>query len=87
MSDEELINFIASSSYKIIDDVSWESEEMKCRWERLVLDYMENLDKDAVHEVLNRPLWEIAKIMTPSIDEDEQQAEIAARTVEAVLKF
>ena len=87
MSDEDLVNFIASSSYKITEDVTWESEEVKNRWERLVLNYMENLDKDTAEEVLNRPLWEIAKFMIPTIDEDEQQAEMAARTVEAVLKF
>lgn len=70
MSDEELIKFLALSSYKKKEDVNWESEEVENRWELMVENFIENFDDDLADEILNYPLQEIAKVMIPDIEED-----------------
>ena len=87
MGDEEIVTAIASSSCESVNDVHWEAMDVRKRWEEMVDALVAHMDQDEMDDTLNRPLWEIAKIMLPGDENDEVQAELAARTVEAVFKF
>mmetsp|Transcript_17146 Transcript_17146/g.25590 ORF Transcript_17146/g.25590 Transcript_17146/m.25590 type:complete len:455 (-) Transcript_17146:3260-4624(-) len=89
--DQTLITFIASSSYYTKAHVDWASIRYPCgsaeeRWDELLDTFVENIGDDDIYD---RPIWEIARLMLSRDDNDDkvEQAEIAARTVEAVFRL
>jgi hypothetical protein len=93
--DSNLINALASSTYVKSDDVEWNkisypsgAKHAKERWDFLLDQYLEKLDLDdsEIDEFCDLPVWEIARFMV-GVVKDEEQAEIAARTVEAVFSL
>lgn len=86
MTDEDMIRTIASSTSCLsIDDLMWENNTVQKRWENIVNDFLENIDnEEEKDDIMNQPMWEIAKCIYQN---EEEQAEIAARTVEAVFTF
>lgn len=88
--DRQLVHSLATSSYARETDVIWTSMnypigDAKERWNLLLEKWIEDfaLDED---EVYDRPIWEVAKeMLNEGIEEvDDEEALMAARTVEAV---
>ena len=98
--DRQLLHSLATSSYARETDIAWDSIHYplggggaKQRWNFLLDKWIEafGMDED---EIFDRPVWEVAKEMLnqecleDEVDADgvgvEDQAEMAARTVEAV---
>jgi len=87
--DRTLIQSLAASSYQRESDVHWSSfqyplGDVRERWHELVDKWMDALegaiDED---EIMDAPVYEVAKMMMEN-EVVEDQAEMAARTVEAV---
>ena len=87
--DRQLLNALATSSYARDGDVAWNAVryplgDAKERWHELLDKWIEAYGEDE-DEVMDRPIWEVAKeILNQGLEGAEDQAEIAARTVEAV---
>lgn len=88
--DRHLLDSLATSSFERETDVAWDSiqypiGDAKERWCILLDKWIETfgLNED---EVYDKPVWEVAKdILNQELEVvDEDQAEMAARTVEAV---
>jgi hypothetical protein len=91
--DRQILHHLATSSFTQESEVNWTAVrypygDPKVRYEQILDKWIEayGVDED---EVMDRPLWEVAKEimnqeedLTGSVEED--QAELAARTVEAV---
>lgn len=99
--DDELLNIIATSNYEKESDIPWKTirspmiGDAKVHWCNLVDKWADihNVDIDSILQ--EKSVSELARIIQENCcnddsscgesDEDTQQAEIAARTVEAVL--
>jgi hypothetical protein len=88
--DRQLLRNLATSSYSRNSDVNWNAiryplGDAEERWQTLLDEWIETygIDED---EVLDKPIWEVAKeILNQDVETTEMdQAELAARTVEAV---
>jgi len=91
--DRQLLRNLATSSYSRSSDVNWNAMRYPLgnaeeRWQMLVDEWIEmyGIDED---EVMDKPIWEVAKeILNQGVESTEiEQAELAARTVEAVFLF
>jgi len=85
--DRNLLHLLATSSHVRESDVAWKTirhplGNAKDRWQELLDKWIEafGVDED---EIMDRPIWEVAKMMMEN-EGVEDQAEMAARTVEAV---
>lgn len=87
--DRQLIHSLATSSYERETDVVWYAiqyplGDAKQRWTVLLDKWIEDFGMDE-DEVFDRPVWEVAKdMLNQEAKEVEDEAEMAARTVEAV---
>lgn len=93
--DRQLLNHLATSSFTQESEVNWSVVrypygDAKGRYEELLDKWIEayGVDED---EVMDRPLWEVAKEILNQGEvagiAEEDQAELAARTVEAVFLY
>jgi len=90
--DRQLLNHLATSSFTQESEVNWSVVrypygDAKGRYEELLDKWIETYGVDE-DEVMDRPLWEVAKEIMNQGEvveiAEEDQAELAARTVEAV---
>lgn len=94
--DRQLLRSLATSSFARHSDVNWKAVRYPMgnaeqRWQKLVDEWIDACDIDE-DEVMDKPIWEIARDilgqgMEGGTATEEDQAELAARTVEAVLQF
>jgi hypothetical protein len=87
--DRILLNAVASSSYVTTSSINWSAFRYPVgnaeeRWEELFDTFIENMEEEEVEALYDQPVYEVARLMLAS---GEEQAEIAARTVEAVFSL